>query len=124
MSQALEQKGMYAEALAELTRAQRIQDWYWLTVEFGCVNALTGKGDEAQKIIAELSARSPREYIDETEIAYICTALGDYDQAFAWLEKAYQSHASGLPWIIMEPKFDPIRSDPHFDELVRRMGLK
>jgi hypothetical protein len=40
------------------------------------------------------------------------------------MEKGYRSHASGLSWIIMEPKFDPIRSDPRFDELVGRMGLK
>ena len=124
VAQAYEQKGMYADALAELERAQEIENWYWLTAEVGCVNALTGKRDEAERIIAELSARSAHEYIDEAEIAYICVALGDYDQAFSWLEKGYQSRAGGLPWIIMEPKFDPIRSDPRFDELVRRMGLK
>jgi serine/threonine-protein kinase len=124
IAQALERKGMYAEALSELTRAQKIENWYWLAVEVGCVKALTGKRDEAEEIIAELKARSAHEYIDETEIAYIAIALGDYDQAFALLEKGYQSRAGGLPWIIMEPKFDPIRSDPRFDELVRRMGLK
>jgi hypothetical protein len=115
---------MYAEALTELTRALKIENWYWLAVEVGCVNALTGKRHEAEGIIAELNARSAHEYIDETEIAYITVALGDYDQAFALLEKGYQSRAGGLPWIIMEPKFDPIRFDPRFDDLVRRMGLK
>ena len=124
LAQALEQKGMYKEALGEIARAQKIENWYWLTAELGCVNALTGKRDEAHKIIAELNARSANEYIDETEIAYISVALGDYEQTFAWLEKAYQSRAGNLPWIIMEPKFDPIRSDPRFEEMVRRMGLK
>src|SRR5215469_7513488 len=119
IAQALERKGMYAEALAELTRAQKIENWYWLAVEVGCVNALTGNHDEAEEIITELKTRSTHEYVDETEIAYIAIALGDYNQAFALLEKGYQSRAGGLPWIIMEPKFDPIRSDPRFDELVR-----
>ena len=78
----------------------------------------------AQKVIAELKARAGHEYIDETLIVYIFIALGERDQAFAWMEKGYQSRASNLPWMIMEPKFDPLRSDPRFSEFVRRMGLK
>jgi len=75
-------------------------------------------------IIAELIARAAHEYIDETLIVYIFLALGEKDQAFAWMEKGYQSRAGELPWMIMEPKFDSVRSDPRFDELVQRMGLK
>jgi TolB-like protein/Tfp pilus assembly protein PilF len=124
MAQALEQKRMYPEALAELERARKIDNWSWIVAEIGCVDALLNKRDEAQKIIAELKARATHEYIDEMLIVYIFLALGEKDQAFAWMEKGYQSRAGNLPWIIMEPKFDPIRSDPRFDELVHRMGLK
>jgi TolB-like protein/Flp pilus assembly protein TadD len=124
MAQALEQKQMYAEARAELERARKIDNWSWIVAEIGCVDALLNKHDDAQKIIAELKARAAHEYIDETLIVYIFIALGEKDQAFAWMEKGYQSRASNLPWMIMEPKFDSVRSDPRFDELVRRMGLK
>ena len=123
LAQAYEQKGMYAEALAELERARKIDNWSGIVGEIGCVNALLGKRDEAQKIIAELKARAAHEYIEETLIVYILIALGEKDQAFAWMEKAYQSRAGGLPWLVMEPKFDPIRSDPRSAELVHRMGL-
>jgi TolB-like protein len=123
VAQAYEQKRMYAEALAELERARKIDNWSWIVVEIGCVDALLNRRDEAQKIIAEVNARSAHEYIDETLIVYIFIALGDKDQAFAWMEKAYQSRAGNLPWMIMEPKFDPVRSDPRFAELVHRMGL-
>ena len=124
IAQAYEQKGMYREALAELERARKIDNWSWIVAEMGCVDALMGRRDEAQKIIAELNARAANEYIDETLIVYVLIALGDKDQAFAWMDKAYQSRAGNLPWIIMEPKFDPIRSEPHFKDLVQRMGLE
>ena len=115
---------MYAQALAELERARKIENWSWILAEIGCVDALLNKRDEAQKIIAELKTRAAQEYIDETFIVYILIALGEKDQAFTWMEKGYQSRASSLPWMIMEPKFDPVRSDPRFDELLHRMGLK
>src|SRR6266487_2938258 len=123
IAQALEQKQMYAEALAELERARKIDNWSWIVAEIGCVNALSGKRDEARKIIAELTERATHEYINETLIVYIFTALGDKDQAFAWMEKGYQSRAGNLPWLIMEPKFDPLRSDPRFGQFVRQIGL-
>ena len=123
IAQALEQKQMYAEALAELDRARKIDNWSWIVAEIGCVNAFLGKRDEARKIIAELTERATHEYIDETLIVYIFTALGDKDQAFAWMEKGFQSRAGNLPWMIMEPKFDPLRSDPRFGQFVRQIGL-
>src|SRR6266705_2108233 len=123
LAQAYEQKGMYAEALAELERARKIDNWYWIVAEIACVNAFLGKRDEARKIIAELTERATHEYIDETLIVYIFTALGDKDQAFAWMEKGFQSRAGNLPWMIMEPKFDPLRSDPRFGQFVRQIGL-
>ena len=124
LAQAYEQKGMYREALAELERAQKIENWSWLTAEIACVKALTGEREEAMRIMEELKQRSAREYIDESVIAYIPVALGDKDQAFAWLEKAYQVRAGNLMWMKIEPKFDPLRSEPRFDDLVRRMGIR
>ena len=115
---------MYAEALVELESARKIDNWSWIVAEIGCVDALLGKRDDAQKVIAELTARAGHEYIDETLIVYILIALGERNQAFAWMEKGYQSRAGNLPWMIMEPKFDPLRSDPRFTELARRIGLK
>ena len=113
----------FEQALVELERARKIDNWSWIVAEIGCVDALMGKRDEAQKIIAELIARAAQEYIDETLIVYIYLALGEKDQAFAWMEKAYQSRAGNLPWLVMEPKFDPLRSDPRFGQFVRRIGL-
>ena len=125
LAQAYEQKGMYQEALVVLNKARPVAESSpSFIAEVGCSEAGLGHRAEAEKIIKELEERMTREYIDETLIVYIFIALGDKDQAFAWMEKAYQSRAGNLPWMIMEPKFDPLRSDPRFTEFVRRMGLK
>ena len=121
IAQAYEQKQMYAEALAELERARKIDNWSWIVAEIGCVKAFMGQRDEARKMIDELRARVSKEHIDETLIVYVFIALGEKDEAFAWMEKAYQSRGSNLPWLVMEPKFDPLRSDPRFDEFVKRI---
>jgi TolB-like protein len=123
LAQAYEQKGMYQEALVVLNKARPVAESCFIA-EVGCSEAGLGHRAEAEKSIKELEERMTREYIDETLIVYIFIALGDKDQAFAWMEKAYQSRAGNLPWMIMEPKFDPLRSDPRFAEFVRRMGLK
>jgi TolB-like protein/class 3 adenylate cyclase/Tfp pilus assembly protein PilF len=121
IAQAYEQKQMYAEALAELERARKIDNWSWITAEIGCVKAFLGQREEARRIIDELTTRSPHEYVDETLIVYVLIALGEKDEAFAWMEKAFQNRGSNLPWLVMEPKFDPIRSDPRFQHFVTRI---
>jgi len=115
----------YQEALAELSRSRPIsQDWSWIIAEIGYVNGLLGKRTEAQKAIAELSQRRAREYIDPVLIAFVYIALGDKDQAFAWMEKGYQERSGQILWMDVEPQFDPLRSDPRFTDLVHRIGLR
>jgi TolB-like protein/Flp pilus assembly protein TadD len=114
----------YHEALAELNRARPIsQDWSWIVAAIGYINGSLGKRAEAEKTIAELIARSTREYIDPVLIAYIYIALGNKDQAFAWMEKGYQERSGQILWLKVEPLFDPLHSDARFVELVHRMGL-
>jgi tetratricopeptide (TPR) repeat protein len=125
LAQAYEQKRAYQEAITELNRARPISaDWSWIVADLGYVDALLGKRPEAEKIIQELKERTAREYIDPVLIAYIYIALGDKDEAFAWMDKAYRERSGMICWLQIEPKFDPLRSDPRFVELVRRMGLK
>jgi len=89
----------------------------------GHVYAVTGKRGEAQKIIGELNEQSKRMYVDPYFLAQIHTALGDRDKAFQELEKAYEEHSSWLVWLKVEPKFDSLRSDSRFTNLIQRIGL-
>jgi hypothetical protein len=68
-----------------------------------------------------LNERAAREYIDAILIAYIHVGLGQKDQAFTWLEKAYQERSGLMPWLKGEPKWDPLRGDARFADLVRRI---
>lgn len=124
---AYEQKSMYDEAMTELNRARAVSsppDWSWIIAEIGCVNALTGNRAAADKVIEELKKRTTTEYIDPVFLAYVYMALGESDQAFVWLEKAYQDRSGMIGWLQIEPKFDRLRSDPRFANLERRMGLR
>ena len=67
--------------------------------------------------------RAKKSYVSAYEIAAIHTALGEKEQAFAWLDKAYQERSSWLIHLKWEPRFQPLRSDPSFQELLRRIGL-
>jgi len=61
---------------------------------------------------------------EPSQIASVYVALGDKQQAIAWLEKAYQVRDSWIPAITVETPFKPLHSDPHFCDLVRRVGLQ
>ena len=87
------------------------------------VYAVTGNKGEAQKLLSEMKDLSARQYVPADRIALIYAGLGDKDQAFAWLEKAYDEHSFNMTWLKVEPRWDSLRSDPRFADLVRRIGL-
>jgi tetratricopeptide (TPR) repeat protein len=124
LGQAYEQKKMYAEAISTfqkgMTEAERHPQ---LLASLGRAYALAGQPDKAQKALDELREMSKRRYVSPYLIAVVYAGLGDKDQAFAWLEKAYQDRSFFLIWLKVEPCFDSLRSDPRFADLVRRIGL-
>ena len=81
----------------------------------------SGKRGEAIKLLSDLKKRSNATYSHGSEIAVIYAALGDTDQAMNWLEKGFEERFN--PGVLLRPGFDPLRSDPRFQELVRRIGL-
>jgi DNA-binding winged helix-turn-helix (wHTH) protein/TolB-like protein/Flp pilus assembly protein TadD len=88
-----------------------------------CAYALSGKRRAALSVIDDLKERSKRRYISPTIIAFIYSRLGDKDQAFTWLDKAYKGRDFLLVYLKIDPTFDPLRSDPRFAELVQRVGF-
>ena len=86
------------------------------------VYAVAAKTDEARRILAQLKEQSKTRYVAPVQFALIYAALGDKDQAFAWLEKAF-GERSGVFMLSIAPWFDPLRSDPRFADLTRRVGL-
>ena len=89
----------------------------------GHAYSLSGERDKANKILDELREMSKQRYVSPYLIAIVYVGLGDKDQAFAWLDKAFQDRSSLLLWLKVEPQFDSLRDDPRFQDLLRRVGL-
>jgi len=122
---AYEGKGLYQEALAEFLKAQSLSgNNMMLSALIGHVYAVSGKRSEAKKTIDELESRSRQGYISGYLVALIYTGMGNKDKALAQLERAYQERDIWICWVKVDPRFDPIRSDPRFTDLLRRIGFE
>jgi tetratricopeptide (TPR) repeat protein len=125
LGEAYLQKGMYAEAIAELQHAVTLTPGspFPLT-ELGNAYAVAGKRGEALKILAELKTRlSKGGSVSSYDMAVLYAGLGEKDEAFASLRKAFQQQDVGRMWTKVDPRLDPLRSDPRFQEMVRRMNF-
>jgi tetratricopeptide (TPR) repeat protein len=125
---AYEFKGMYEEAIAEYQRAMELSgssaDKPGMAATFAGIYAKCGRGDQARDILNRLKEQSQREYVSPCHIAEVHAALGEEDQAFEWLEKAYDARSSGLRFLKVSPFFtDSLRLDPRFADLLRRVGF-
>lgn len=124
LGQAYERTGRHEEAIAELTRAVATSGgWPTVVAELGCAYAAAGRRPEAEAVVVELKRRAAREYVDPALIALVYCDLGETDEALEWLERAREDRSSWMAWLAVEPKFDRLRSDPRFVELLRRVAL-
>jgi TolB-like protein/DNA-binding winged helix-turn-helix (wHTH) protein/Flp pilus assembly protein TadD len=89
----------------------------------GYVRARSGDRSGARQALAELKQISQSRYVDSYDVALVHAALGDRDAAFALLEQAYAELSAGTRDLKVDPKLDPLRSDPRFADLLRRAGL-
>jgi TolB-like protein/DNA-binding winged helix-turn-helix (wHTH) protein/Flp pilus assembly protein TadD len=122
LAQAYLQKHMYEEAVAELQEAVKLSGGSPTCIaNLARAYVASGKRSEAVKLLSDLKKRSNPGYSNAAEIAMIYASLGDTDQAMNWLEKGYEERFN--PGVLLRPGFDPLRSDPRFKELLRRIGL-
>ena len=115
------EKKMYAESAAQYQHLRQVTGGpvAGQAVTF----ARMGKTAEARKILQEFVDLAKRRYVSPDQMAMICASLGEKDQAFAWLDKAYEAR-SGMSALLLTPTYDPIRADPRFTALLRKMGLE
>ena len=121
LGETYQQQGRYAEALAELRQAQGPTQE--ATAAIGRLYAASGKKPEAEEILADLLQRAKTGYLPPTYIAGMYAALGDNNEAFEWLEKAYSARDSQIEFLGVEQCYDPLRSDPRYADLMRRINL-
>jgi TolB-like protein/DNA-binding winged helix-turn-helix (wHTH) protein/Flp pilus assembly protein TadD len=118
------EKGMFAEALADNEKVRpTISDaayWAWRAYILGRSGQIT----EAHAAIHQLLETEKSSPVDPIALAQAFAGSGDKDQAVSWLEKAYVRHSNGLTSLKVDPAFDPLRADPRFEDLLRRVGLQ
>jgi TolB-like protein/Tfp pilus assembly protein PilF/predicted Ser/Thr protein kinase len=116
--------GKHKEAVAEMKKAVDLSGGSLPMVgNLAYIYALAGRRYEAIKILNDLKARSKREFVSPDVLAQIYTGLGDKDHAIAWLEKGYEQRSDFTSLLKVLPELDPLRSDPRFKDLLRRVGF-
>lgn len=94
------------------------------SVMLAVVCARAGRREQAQSIFDRLRQHAEKNYFPPFYFAAIAASLGDSDQAFAWLDKAYQERSGWMPWLKHEPLLDNLHQDSRFNDLLRRVGLE
>jgi hypothetical protein len=85
------------------------------------VQAASGNRVEAEKLVHQVEEMAKRRYVCDFEIAQVYTVLGEKDQAFRWLNLGKKQQCDCLVWLQAEPWMDPLRIDPRYSELVKRV---
>jgi TolB-like protein/DNA-binding winged helix-turn-helix (wHTH) protein/Tfp pilus assembly protein PilF len=118
-----EQQHKYDEAMAEWRQILILSDEKQLASSITVAYQRAGYAGALQVLLNDLLEKSRHEYVSPLRIAELYTLLGNKDEAFVWLEKAFQEHTGDLMKLNSYPLWDPLRSDRRFKDLVRRVGL-
>ncbi len=118
------QKAAYAEGVADFRKALQLSDGDTNELAaLGLALASSHQEAEARKIVDQLKERSQQTYVQPMWVAVIYLALGNKDQAFDWIQKAYDDRSAWLVYLKVDPLFDGVRQDARFTDLLRRIGL-
>lgn len=114
----------YPEALEEYRQvSDKIGDWPVAVAARGYVNGVSGRTAEARDDLANLAKQAEARFVTAYGVALIHAALGEKDLAFTWLEKAFAERSHWLVWLRLDPRWDAIRADARFEQLLSRVGL-
>jgi tetratricopeptide (TPR) repeat protein len=124
LARVFQEKKMYKESIQEYENSLRITPkWAVPIAGIGYVYGISGQKTEAEKCLAKLKELSSTQYITPYAVALIYASIGDKDHAFEWLEKSFVDKTNWLVWLKLDPRWDPLRSDPRFDKLLDRIKL-
>jgi TolB-like protein/Tfp pilus assembly protein PilF len=117
-------KGMYREGLSALEKYSTLSRSGAASLALlGYLHARSGERKKSVEMIDELKAASKQSFVPALFIALVYAGLEDKDQAFTWLDKAYEERFNRLAYLKVEVLWDPLRSDPRFTDLLRRVGI-
>jgi eukaryotic-like serine/threonine-protein kinase len=120
LAAAYREKGNFPEAITLYTKAQDAT--HLPSSGLAITYTRMGRQTEARNILAQLVQAREKRYVSAPLIAAVLTALGDKEEAFRWLEVAYEEHSGVLQWIAFLPEFRALHSDPRFPHLLQRIS--
>ncbi len=124
LGRAYQQKKMYSEAIDEFNKTDdALPGWVVTVAGIGNADGEWGHQAQAKQILARLDQMSHSKYVTPCGVALVYAGMDDNNQAFAWLNKAYEGRNHWLVWLNRDPRWDRLRSDPRFPELKKKIGL-
>jgi TolB-like protein/Flp pilus assembly protein TadD len=123
LGRAYEQVGALEAAIETFQKAVAIEESPGTRASLAFAYALGGKTSEATTILEQLQQVAKTSFVSAYSFALISVGLGRKEEAFAWLDKAYDERSSSLPFLKVNPRLAPLHSDPRFQKLLRRVGL-
>jgi tetratricopeptide (TPR) repeat protein len=125
LGNALTELNDHAQAIAHLQMAvSQSDDRPDILAALGSALARSGSRDGARHVLTQLAEAGTRRYVSPVGIARVHAALGEFDAAFAALERAARLRATELTWLHLEPAFRPLSDDPRFNALLDRLRLR
>jgi TolB-like protein/DNA-binding winged helix-turn-helix (wHTH) protein/Flp pilus assembly protein TadD len=119
---AYEEKGTFPDALAELEKSRPLYN-SWACAELAYIYGRTGQPAQAAVALARMEEFNRGQPVDPVVFVEPYIGMDRKDEAFLWLNKAYAQHSNALTALKVDPLYDPLRSDPRFQDLLRRVGL-
>jgi TolB-like protein/DNA-binding winged helix-turn-helix (wHTH) protein/Tfp pilus assembly protein PilF len=124
LGRAYQQKHMYKEAIEEFNKTDAaLPEWVVTIAGIGNTYGEWGKRAEAKQVLSRLHELSNHKYVTPYGVALVYAGLDDKNQAFAWLNKAFEGRNHWLVWLNRDPRLDRVRADPRFADLKSRVGL-
>jgi tetratricopeptide (TPR) repeat protein len=124
LGMAYEQKKMYSEAIAELEAARRIsEDGPHYVASLGHAYAAAGRTADARRCLEDLNGMARRRFVGSEQIGLVHVGLGERKAAFDLLKKGEEERSNWMMNLAIDRRFDPLRSDPRFHELLARLHL-
>ena len=114
---------MFADALADMQKwiGTGFDPWYWSSLAY--LYGRAGQEAQAQSALKRLLELNRHGQVDPSVVLWAYAGMGNKDQAFAWMERAYEQHSNSLTSLKVEPGYDSLRSDPRFQSFLHRVGL-
>jgi TolB-like protein/DNA-binding winged helix-turn-helix (wHTH) protein/Tfp pilus assembly protein PilF len=124
LGRSYQQKRMFDESMAEYQATDSaLPNWVVTIAGIGNLQGLARKNVDARLTLAKLNAMSESKYVTPYGVALVYAGMGNKDEAFRWLEKAFDDRANWLVWLQFDPRWEALRADPRYAEMVHRMGF-